>query len=219
MTPYQLVCKKVSDHAKVSGHETPVLIAVSKTKTIEDILEVYRQGQTVFGENYVQELIEKSNAVRALGIKDLEFHFIGHLQRNKVKLLLPHVSAIHSVDSRRLFDEIEKHAGEWNGGVFIQVNIDEEASKGGFKFDEVSTFAGWVRTHRPKTKILGLMCIPDPDKNPAHAFTRLAQLRDEAEGALGSCLSMGMSGDYELAIERGATHLRIGSAIFGDRAN
>ncbi|MBS1959388.1 MAG: YggS family pyridoxal phosphate-dependent enzyme [Bdellovibrionales bacterium] len=218
MTPYETVRKKIIDQAAVVGHAEPTLVAVSKTKSLDEILKVYHQGQKIFGENYVQELIEKSNAVRALGIKNLEFHFIGHLQRNKVKLLLPHVTAIHSVDSVKLFEEIEKHSADWNGGIFIQVNIDDEASKGGFRPDEISTFADWVETHQPRTKILGLMCIPDPDKNPTRAFVHLAQLRDEAQGALGTRLSMGMTSDYLTAIEQGSTHLRIGSAIFGGRS-
>lgn len=219
MTAYEEICRSIESAAAGHGQAPPALVAVSKTKSVDEILAVYRQGQKIFGENYVQELISKSEEIRKRGIADLQFHFIGHLQRNKVKQLLPHVSLIHSVDSHRLLEEIEKQARaiSWPGGVMIQVNVDAEETKGGFEPEDLPALASWVERTKPQVLLQGLMCIPDPNKDTIAAFAKLRQLRDQYAVQLGGGLSMGMSSDFLRAIEHGSTFVRIGSAIFGGR--
>lgn len=194
------------------------LIAVSKKQSIEKILELYRQGQKKFGENYVQELIEKSEQLKRQGIADIEFHFIGKLQRNKVKALLPHVQVIHSIDSLVLLNEVEKQAAKISKRIkiYAQINIDQEVSKGGFTPDVLGSYANalkgisWIQP-------IGLMAIPDPEKDSRDAFARMKKLSDEWKKMVGSGLSMGMSSDFETAIQSGATSVRIGTALFGER--
>ena len=203
---------------KAERKDTPELIAVSKFQSLEKILILYQDGQRVFGENYVQELIEKSEALQAQEIRDLSFHFIGHLQSNKVKLLLPHCSVIHSVDSWKLLSEIEKQAGKLSKKirVCLQVNVDREESKNGFleeDLKDLSTHASslqWV-------EIAGLMTIPDPNLDSEQAFRKLSALSKKYAPLIGPELSMGMSDDFELAIKCGATSVRVGSALFGAR--
>jgi pyridoxal phosphate enzyme (YggS family) len=219
MTPFEEIRQAVLGAATASGRVPPTLVAVSKRKSVDEILAVYHQGHRIFGENYVQELITKSEEIRSRGIQDLQFHFIGGLQRNKVRVLLPHASLIHSVDSIRLLEEIEKQtrAQAWTGGVLIQVNLDNEETKGGFSPDDLPALAHWVERTRPQVLIQGLMCIPDPARDPSAAFAQLRQLRDQYAGQLGAGLSMGMSSDFADAIANGSTFVRVGSAIFGAR--
>jgi len=196
------------------------LVAVSKTKPVAQMLELYRQGQRIFGENYVQELVEKKNQFDLLGIKDIEFHFIGHLQSNKVKSMLPCVSTIHSIDSVRLYEEVIKRAEEMKLkiSVYFQINIDDEKSKSGFRSSEVTDLAYLVKTRTsPSVRVIGLMTIPSPEGIPGAAFRKMHELSKRYRSELGSGLSMGMSNDYEMAIAEGATSVRIGSALFGKR--
>lgn len=193
-------------------------MAVSKFQPVEKIIEALQNGQSVFGENYVQELLEKKEELERRGISGFEFHFIGKLQTNKVKALLPHVRVIHSVDSVRLLKEIEKRAEEFglHPEVFFQVNIDEELTKSGFlpkDLAELGEVAHSARQVIPK----GLMAIPNPERDPADAFRRMQSLSEQHGSLLGRGLSMGMSSDYREAIQYGSTWIRIGSAIFGER--
>jgi pyridoxal phosphate enzyme (YggS family) len=193
------------------------LVAVSKQQGPEKIEALYRQGQRIFGENYVQELLGKWQALHER-LPGIEFHFIGRLQTNKVKALIPAVSVIHSVDSVRLLREIDRRASEAGKtiGVYFQVNIDEEESKGGFSPGGLGELHE-VLNDCPSVRGLGLMCIPDPERDPVSAFRRMVKLSSEHGTVLGTGLSMGMSGDYDTAIREGATVVRVGSLLFGER--
>lgn len=197
------------------------LLAVSKTFPVSDIMHAYHDGQRLFGENRLQEAMEKMPAMPA----DCEWHFIGPLQRNKVRKALEHRFAlIEAVDSRKLAEAISRIAGELGvtARILLEVNVDGEESKHGF------TPAGlqeeWVvLTALPHLDIRGLMCIPAPTEDPQGARPAFACLRGLAETlrARGPLplpeLSMGMSHDYAVAVEEGATIVRVGSAIFGKR--
>lgn len=196
------------------------LVAVSKTFPPEAVAAADAAGHLVFGESRQQEAEPKMAALPP----GLRWHFIGRVQRNKLRKLLPRFEAIHGIDSLRLAAHADSVALELGirGKVFLQVNVGGEASKGGFEplelrdaIDELARFRG--------LEILGLMTIPPagPDAESARPwFRRLRELRDGLEAAHGvrlPALSMGMSGDFEVAIEEGATHVRVGSAIFGGR--
>ena len=212
----QAACQRAG--RPVAGVE---LIAVSKTIPVAAIREAVAAGQRVFGESRQQEAEPKLAALPAT----LDWHFIGRVQRNKVRKLLPAFAVIHAVDSLRLAAHIDEVAAE--GGlfpkIFLQVNVAGEASKGGF---EPAALRAEMEAllRMPRLEIQGLMTIPPagPDAESARPwFVRLRELRDELERDCGvplPALSMGMSGDYEVAIEEGATHVRVGSSIFGHRA-
>lgn len=197
------------------------LLAVSKTFPPEAIREAIEAGQLHFGESKLQEAEPKIASLPG----HLHWHFIGRVQRNKVRKLLPQFEVIHATDSLRLAvytDEIAKELGLFPK-VFLQVNVGGEASKGGFEPDELrASMENLLALDR--LEILGLMCIPPagPDTESARPwFAMLRELRDVIETEFGVSLpflSMGMSGDYEVAIEEGATHVRVGSAIFGKRS-
>ncbi len=197
------------------------LIAVSKTFPADAVREAALAGQRIFGESRLQEAEPKIESLPG----SLHWHFIGRVQRNKVRRILPLFETIHAVDSLRLAlyaDEIARELGLFPK-VFLQVNVGGEASKGGFEPDvlraEINNLLSLGRL-----EIIGLMCIPPvgPDAESARPwFAALRGLRDRLEGETGvplPCLSMGMSGDFEVAIEEGATHVRVGSSIFGKRA-
>lgn len=198
------------------------LVAVSKTKPVEDILELYNLGQRDFGENYVQELIEKAAQLP----KDICWHFIGHLQTNKVKLIVPLVQLIHGVDSLKLLKEINKEAAKANKVVdcLLQVHIAQEETKFGLDEDELMLILKDANLY-PNVRICGLMGMASftEDMNIVRAeFKRLKQIFDRAASgnihhSHFTTLSMGMSGDYKLAIEEGSTMVRIGSLLFGER--
>ena len=202
--------------------EEITLVAVSKTKPPQLIVEAWKAGLKIFGENYVQELIEKAGVLKdSYGISP-EWHFIGHLQRNKVKKLLPWVKVIHSVDSIRLVKTLEKEAAkiEKQIPVLIEVNIGNEPTKSGCTEEEVAIIIEEITKCR-WVILKGLMCIPpwnpDPEMSRRY-FIRLRELRDRLGGErLLPELSMGMTDDFEIAIEEGATIVRIGRAIFGER--
>jgi pyridoxal phosphate enzyme (YggS family) len=192
------------------------LVAVSKTKPAADILALYALGQRDFGENYVQELVEKQRELPA----DIRWHFIGHLQTNKVKSLIAFVHLIHGVDSLRLLKEIDKQAGLKGGvaDVLLQVHIAREETKFGWDASEVAEVIG--RSGELKNvRVRGFMGM-------ASHTGDIAVVREEFRGLKamldryfpkGGILSMGMSADYEIAIEEGSNMVRIGSLLFGER--
>ena len=200
-------------------------MAVSKTKPDEAILNLYQEGQRIFGENRVQELVGKEERLP----KDIEWHMIGHLQRNKVKYIAPFVSMIHAVDSPRLAEEISKQAErhERRIPVLLQVHIAEESAKFGFSHEELRD---WLSTQPlsalPGIKVHGLMgmaTFTDNMDQVRREFQSLSALFEELKsGAMSEAdyfteISMGMSGDWEIAVEEGATMIRIGSLLFGAR--
>ncbi len=197
------------------------LVAVSKTKSQADILEAYQAGQRDFGENKVQELAAKAKALPS----DIRWHMIGHLQRNKVKFIAGFVHLIHGVDSLRLLEEINRRA-EQEGRVIdclLQVHIAEESTKFGFNAEELEALlAGGQLPNLPHVRIRGLMgmaTFTDDAVQVRREFRSLKGLFDRllASDPHADILSMGMSGDFELAVEEGSTLVRIGSSIFGTR--
>jgi pyridoxal phosphate enzyme (YggS family) len=195
--------------------DSVTLIAVSKVQPVEAILELYKLGQRDFGENYVQELVEKAEYCHAFGIKDIRWHFIGHLQRNKVKQLVPFVSSIQSVDSLRLAEEISKRCKEQRETalpIFLSVNIDDEDSKSGLAAADTASTCKKVSSLEG-LELQGLMCIPSPGSSK-DAFARLGALELKCRPYTHGKLSMGMSDDFSAAIAEGATHIRVGTSLF-----
>ncbi|MDH4110248.1 MAG: YggS family pyridoxal phosphate-dependent enzyme [Gammaproteobacteria bacterium] len=196
------------------------LLAVSKKKPVEAILEAAAAGQLDFGENFVQEGVTK---IEAAGRKDLVWHFIGHLQTNKSRAVAESFQWVHTIDrakiARRLSEQRPQHAPDLN--VCIQVNVDREEGKSGVLSEDLPELAACV-ARLPGIRLRGLMCIPairagfSEQRKP---FAELRRLLDElcADGLDLDTLSMGMSDDYEAAIQEGATIVRIGTAIFGAR--
>jgi pyridoxal phosphate enzyme (YggS family) len=197
------------------------LVAVSKTKPNEAILEAYQTGQRIFGENKVQELTDKYETLP----KDIEWHMIGHLQTNKVKYIAPFVSLIHGADSFKLLKEINKRAEQNNRIIdcLLQIHIAEEETKFGFNETEVIELLGSDEFKALKNvNIVGLMGMATFTEDEAQIkkeFTSLKSLFDKllTFNIKLSTLSMGMSGDYQLAIECGSNMVRVGSSIFGSR--
>lgn len=211
-------------HIKSTLPEHVTLVAVSKTKPVSDLMEAYNAGQRVFGENYVQELVDKQPQLP----KDVAWHFIGHLQSNKVKYIAPFVSLIHGVDSLKLLQEINKQALKNNRVIecLLQVFIAEEESKFGLDETELRAILSSEELRNLKNiKIVGLMGMSTFTDNQAQVkkeFQNLKAVFDKyktlkTENCDLKTLSMGMSGDYQLAIECGSTMVRIGSSIFGVR--
>ena len=197
------------------------LVAVSKTKPISDILEAYDCGQRVFGENKIQELVEKHKKLP----KDIEWHMIGHIQRNKVKYMAPFISLIHSADSYRLIKEINKQ-GKINNRVInclLQIKIASEESKFGFTETEATNFLNSDEYVSFKNiKIVGLMgmaTFTEDQKKIDKEFNKLKIFYEKVNRSDSqiNILSMGMSDDYPIAIRNGSTMVRIGSSIFGKR--
>ncbi len=201
------------------------LIAVSKTKPIAMLEEAYHAGQRAFGENYVQELIEKQPQLPP----DIEWHFIGHLQSNKVKYIAPFVYCIHGVDSFKLLKEISKQASK-NGRTIrclLQVHIAQEETKFGFSPDELRSAASLFHpSDYPHVELAGLMgmaSFSDDETVIRSEFCTLKKLFDELkQGAFTSLpsfinISMGMSSDWKIAVQEGSTMIRLGSSIFGSR--
>jgi pyridoxal phosphate enzyme (YggS family) len=209
--------------AKDLKEKKVTLVAVSKTKHIEDILELYHLGQIDFGENYVQELVEKYQQLP----KDIRWHFIGHLQSNKVKLIAPFVSLIHSVDSEKLLKEIDKQAKKNNRVIdcLLQVYIAKEETKFGLDAIELHSIITRIfDTDSGKEKSLHNVCIKgfmgmasftNDQKIVKKEFEFLKSLFDKYSTF--DILSMGMSADYKMAIEEGSNMVRIGSLLFGKR--
>ncbi len=196
------------------------LIAVSKTKPNEDIEALYQLGQRAFGENYVQELVDKQAALP----KDIQWHFIGHLQSNKVKYIAPFVQLIHGVDSLKLLTEINKQAQKGGRVIscLLQIHIATEETKFGMDANELQEALA-ASLHLPFVSIKGLMgmaSFSDNKEQVRNEFNILHQHFIQMQtnhGAPFTILSMGMSGDYQMAIEEGSTMVRIGSLLFGAR--
>ncbi|WP_114937032.1 YggS family pyridoxal phosphate-dependent enzyme [Mucilaginibacter endophyticus] len=219
----------IADNIKSLKKETEadkvILLAVSKTKPVTDIQEAYDAGQRLFGENLVQEMVEKYDQLP----KDIEWHLIGHLQTNKVKYIAPFVSMIQSVDSLKLLQEINKHA-EKAGRVIdclLQIYIADEETKYGLGFDEaIELLRSEEFTTLKNIRIRGLMGIATNTDNEKQIKEEYYELNTFFEGIKLSyfrkeesfdILSMGMSSDYKLAIEQGSNMVRLGSTIFGGR--
>ena len=193
------------------------LVAVSKTKPNSDLLLAYHAGQKDFGENKVQELVQKSENLP----KDIIWHMIGHLQTNKVKFIAPFVSLIHAVDSIKLLKEINKRAEQNNRVIdcLLQVHIATESTKFGFDITNIEQAIANAKEFL-NIKIVGLMgmaTLTDNKQQVIQEFKSLKVVFDTIKNKDITTLSMGMSGDYQLAIEQGSTMVRVGSAIFGHR--
>lgn len=206
---------RVAQAALAAGRarEAISLIAVSKTQPEDRILSVLQEGQRVFGENRVQEAEGRWPAHRA-SFGPIELHLIGPLQTNKARVAVGLFDVIHTVDRPRLVTTLSRLAQERGESprLFVQVNIGEESQKAGCLPQDVDSLVAQVRAEN--LPLEGLMCIPPADENPAPHFAALAAMAAR-NGLTG--LSMGMSGDFEAAIAAGATHVRVGSAIFGAR--
>ena len=202
--------------------EEVTLVAVSKMKPLSDIEELLETGQLEYGENYVQELCDKYENIS----KPVHWHMIGHLQTNKVKYIIDKVDLIHSVDSVKLAETIEKEAAKHNltANILIEVNVAQEESKFGLKTEEVLPFIEKIANFE-HIKVCGLMTIAPFVDNPEenrHIFANLHKLsvdinEKNIDNVYVNILSMGMTNDYEVAIEEGATMVRVGTGIFGAR--
>ena len=210
--------------SQLPAHVT--LVAVSKTKPVADLMEAYDAGQRIFGENKIQEMTDKWEVMP----KDIEWHMIGHVQTNKVKYMAPYVSLIHGVDSLKLLQEINKQAAKNNRVIdcLLQVYIAEEESKFGLDEQELDEMLKQVQHDKDNfknIKIVGLMGMATFTENQNQIekeFKHLKTIFDKysklnTENCQLNTLSMGMSGDYQLAISCGSTMVRIGSSIFGSR--
>jgi pyridoxal phosphate enzyme (YggS family) len=209
---------------KSSLPEHVTLVAVSKTKPVSDLMEAYNAGQRIFGENKIQEMTEKWEQMP----KDIQWHMIGHIQTNKVKFMAPYVSLIHGVDSLKILEEINKQALKNNRIIdcLLQIHIAEEETKFGLNEDELENLLASETFIKLKNiKIVGLMGMATFTENQNQIkkeFEHLKSIFDTKKSlSIVNCqlsiLSMGMSGDYQLAIEYGSTMVRIGSSIFGGR--
>ena len=205
--------------------ENVTLVAVSKTKPISDLQKAYTAGQRIFGENKIQEMVTKYEALP----KDIEWHMIGHLQRNKVKYMAHFVDLIHGVDSLKTLKEINKQAKKNNRKIkcLLQVKIAKEATKFGFNFSEMEAIVSSEELSELKNIIIvgfmGMASFTDNQKQLQEEFSSLNVLfqnqkkKNLTENCQLGILSMGMSGDYKLAISNGSTMIRVGSSIFGNR--
>ena len=197
------------------------LVAVSKTKPEEDLIAAYNAGQRIFGENKIQEMTRKQESLP----KDIEWHMIGHVQSNKVKYMAPYVNLIHGVDREKLLKEINKQAAKNDRVIdcLLQMHIAQEETKFGLDAGELEQIIkNALAGAYPNVRLVGLMGMATftPDQNQIRAeFAQLKQHFDKAANQLENCsvLSMGMSGDYLIAIEEGSTMIRVGSKIFGER--
>ncbi len=211
-------------HIKSTLPSNVTLVAVSKTKPVSDLMEAYEAGQRIFGENKIQEMTEKWQQMP----KDIEWHMIGHVQSNKVKYMVPYVKLIHGVDSLKLLKEINRLAVKWRKhiNVLLQIYIAEEETKFGLDEKELAEIL-----HSEEVKqmtnitiqgLMGMASFTDDKEQIKREFLHLKAIFDKYKPFnSGNCqlntLSMGMSGDYELAIECGSTMIRVGSSIFGSR--
>jgi pyridoxal phosphate enzyme (YggS family) len=208
--------------SELRNHPACTLVAVSKTRSVDEIRELYDRGQRDFGENHALELQSKARELPA----DIRWHFIGHLQTNKVKTILPFVHLIHSVDSPRLVDEIQKRAAAANRqvGILWQVHIAQEETKHGFEPESLLQF---LEKRPPSTYpnlrpcgLMGMATLSDQSEDTRPEFAFLKKFSDRvkqrfyAKDSGFDVLSMGMSGDYSIALQEGSTMLRIGSLLF-----
>jgi len=195
------------------------LVAVSKTKPVEDLMDAYRAGHRIFGENKVQEMVQKWEQMP----QDINWHMIGHLQRNKVKYIAPFVALIHGIDSERLLQEIDKQAAKHQRIIpcLLQIHIAQESTKFGLSETELDALIAKAVNY-PNVQLRGLMGMASFTEDTAQIekeFAVLKNIFDRVQSQLTGfdILSMGMSGDYTLAIEQGSTMIRVGSKIFGAR--
>ena len=205
------------------------IVAVSKTKPAEDIIEAYQAGHLDFGENYVQELTDKYEVLP----KNIRWHFIGHLQSNKVKYIAPFVHLIHGVDSEKLLLEINKQGAKLNRVIpcLLQIHISAEETKFGLDESELETIIAKISAdptaykHVSVTGLMGMASFTEDNNLIISEFKKLKKLFEESKTQLSiinypfNTLSMGMSADYRFAIEQGSTMIRIGSMLFGSRIN
>lgn len=219
------IADNIRDLKKETGPIKVTLIAVSKTKPAEEVQEAYDTGQRLFGENMVQELVEKYEHLP----KDIQWHLIGHLQSNKVKYIAPFISMVQSVDSLKLLQEINKHAEKNNRVIdcLLQMYIADEETKYGLGFDEaIELLRSDDFTGLKHIRIRGLMGIATNTDNEKQVKEEYYELKTFFDGIKQSffrkdtafdTLSMGMSADYKIAIEQGSNMVRLGSTIFGQR--
>ncbi len=210
---YQEIKTRIAQKCRELGREEPKLVAVSKMQPLENVESVLTQGHRVFGENRVQEAQGKWPAFRDR-FSEVELHLLGPLQSNKVNAALELFNCIHSLDRKKLAVKLAQSAQEQGRcpELFIQVNTGNEPQKAGVSPVQLDDF--WREIKVLELPVIGLMCIPPFDQDPRPHFRLLRELSEKLE--LPS-LSMGMSNDFEIAIEEGATHIRVGSAIFGAR--
>jgi pyridoxal phosphate enzyme (YggS family) len=209
--------KKIKDELP----EDVTLVAISKTKPIEDLLKAYKVGQRQFGENKIQEMTEKWEKLP----KDIEWHMVGHVQRNKVKYMAPYVSLIHAVDSLKLLKEIHKEADKNSHSIdcLLQIKIAEEDSKYGISAEEAKEILDseeFKKLDHVKVKgLMGMATFTNDEAQVKKEFDHLKSVFDDFKERYSNfeILSMGMSGDYKIALDSGSNMLRIGSEIFGER--
>ena len=211
--------------SQLPNHVT--LVAVSKTKPVSDLMEAYNAGQRIFGENKIQEMTEKWEQMP----KDIEWHMIGHVQTNKVKFMAEYVSLVHGVDSLKLLEEINKQAKKHNRIIdcLLQVHIAEEETKFGLNEEELDEILKQLfdsaqsdNNKLENVRVVGLMGMATFTENTVQIEKEFKQLKTifdrlQTSNSQLQILSMGMSGDYQLAISSGSTMVRIGSSIFGGR--
>jgi len=204
---------KVKSRIDSVKHEQKVqLIAVSKARSVTEIQDALDAGQEHFGENYLQESLDKIDSLKE---KNLVWHFIGPIQSNKTASIAEKFDWVHSVErykiAKRLSDQRPSKLDQLN--ILLQVNIDREKTKSGFFLDDIEEIVPEIKK-LPNISLRGFMCIPNPD-NSADSFTKMSELISKYPDL--DALSMGMSADLELAIEKGATFVRVGTDIFGER--
>jgi PLP dependent protein len=216
--------KQNLEHIKQSLPQHVTLVAVSKTKPVSDLMEAYNAGQRIFGENKIQEMVEKHQEMP----KDIKWHMIGHVQRNKVKYMAEFVDLIHGVDSLKLLKEINKQAKKHDRVIqcLLQIKIAEEDSKFGMSASDAKSL---LQSEAFKdfnnvtiSGVMGMATFTDNETQIKQEFSRLkSTFEDLKDKKTSNCnlqtISMGMSGDYPLAIECGSTMIRVGSSIFGER--
>jgi pyridoxal phosphate enzyme (YggS family) len=214
----------ISENIKRIKAEIPeevTLVAISKTKPEGDILEAYNTGHRIFGENKIQEMTAKWEKLP----KDIKWHMVGHVQRNKVKYMAEFVDLIHAVDSLKLLKEIEKQAEKYNRTIpcLLQIKIAEEDTKYGIDVDEAESIlqsdAYREMSHVKIVGLMGMATLTEKEEKIRKEFSFLKTTFEELKSRYDSftTISMGMSGDYKIAIECGSTMVRVGSSIFGER--
>ena len=214
ITNLQNIQKNLNSVVSENSIDSPKIIVVTKTFPIKTIIPLIEFGHRDFGENKIQEAVEKWSGVKSK-YDNLKLHMLGKLQTNKVKYLIPLFDYIHSLDNLRLAEKIAKEEIKKNKkiSIFIQVNIGSEVQKNGVEVDDLFSFYNEC-TANLSLNIIGLMCLPPRSKKADFYFLKLKKL---AKNLNLKYLSMGMSEDYQVATKNGATHLRIGSKIFGNR--
>lgn len=211
-------------HIKSELPENVTLVAVSKTKPVSDLMQAYNAGQRIFGENKIQEMTEKYQQMP----KDIEWHMIGHVQSNKVKYMIPYVKLIHGVDSLKLLKEINRQATRWRKKVncLLQIHIAEEETKFGFDESELNEVLKQIETEKLENimivGLMGMATFTDNQEQIRREFQHLKTIFDKVrklttDNCQMTTLSIGMSGDYQIAVQEGSTMVRIGSSIFGER--